>query len=447
MSLSWSVEQLAVIVLMAATASVVISIVILAARPALYAYAVLAGLMGGTILRLTTGGHAIGEAADGWLGWLGQPILGAVFALALAVLLDLLTQPQVPLLGAIRIRARRALLPWGWGSSEEIAAKAGVAAWAPGMLGLSVEYRPLTRAQVMMRARSLASVLSWSTICVFVSFPAFWEPLWESITTTSFIVSLCASAFVTFLVAPSEMATSAGDTKPLAGLMPKLAVFLTALTFFVSFEVMQKVLEVQLEEFNLYHWILMLEFCALPLLVTSFFFGATLHRAELGDKRWDKALQASTFAGAIVLAPFPVAYLFASTVDPGTLLTAFGENFYRAALFYALLGFVMLVAGIAIATVVSACTYGVYALALGLALTDASRATVRRRVFVAVMVAGAIMQGVTWLAVWWTGAGRLSDYCLPLAFSFGWAVGLVISRFHDDFPDAVQAGQPATAAA
>jgi len=445
MSLSWSVEQLAVIVLMAATASVVISIVILAARPALYAYAGLAGLIGGTILRLTTGGHAVGEAAGGWLGWLGQPILAALSALALAVVLDLLTQPQVPLLGTIHIRARRALLPWGWGSSKEIAETAGVAAWVPGMLGLSVEYRPLTRPQIMMRARSLASVLSWSTICVFASVPAFWEPLLGSITTASFVVSLCASAFVTFLVTPPET-EAAGDEK-LAGLMPKLAVFLTALIFFVSFEVMQKVLEVQLEEFSLYHWILMLEFCALPLLVTSFFFGATLHRAELGDKRWDKALQASIFAGAIVLAPFPVAYLFASTVDPGTLLTAFGENFYRAAVFYALLGFVMLVAGVAIATVVSACTYGVYALALGLALTDASRATVRRRVFVAVMVAGTIMQGVTWLAVWWMGAGRLYDYCLPLAFSFGWAVGLVISRFHDDFPDAVPAGQPATAPA
>jgi hypothetical protein len=92
---------------------------------------------------------------------------------------------------------------------------------------------------------------------------------------------------------------------------------------------------------------------------------------------------------------------------------------------------------------VSAATYGIYALRFALAISDATRADARWCVVVAVLIDGAVAQGLTQRAVWWFAMNIPVLHYLHLALALGWAGGLYASRFHDELPEPA----PKTAAA
>jgi hypothetical protein len=191
----------------------------------------------------------------------------------------------------------------------------------------------------------------------------------------------------------------------------------------------------QIETLSLYQWILLLELCALPLLVTTFFFGAALHRSELGEHRWSRAIEASIFAGTIVVAPFTIIHQLTEAFpptswEPWRVAFATSENFVRLGALVLLIALMATLIGIAIAVIASAATYGVYALALGLAMTDMTRGVARRNVCLAIVFGAVIAQGITSLVVWWLGIREPTLHYLHVVLATGWAAGLYASRFH-----------------
>jgi len=446
---SWADDQIAILVLLALVASAVAGIVILAARSWLYLYAAIAGLIGGTILRLTPGGDLVAREVDDWTNWFGQPAIGLVFALMLAMVFDLLLHPNVPLLGRIRPLGRRLLRPRMWGTSEEVAERAGVASWLPGMIGIGVEYQELTTAQILMRIRATAAVLCGSCLAVFFTIAEFRTVLLNTLTSFGpMLVSAVAAVFVTALLGPLQNEITRednpvhdGGAKRLSGsLVANAGLFVITGVLFVLLEAVQTAIERQVQTLSIYHWILMLELCGLPLLVTTLFFGATMHRADLGNWRWDRALQASIFGGAIFISPFTILYFLMDNFPPHTWSEwandfATTDHTIRIVIFVAMTVFVAIVLGIVAATVISAGTYGTYALALCLALSGSTRANVRLHVVIAIFIAGAVVQALVSGILWWFGAENPSVDFLPIALAIGWAAGLFASRFHVEYPE------------
>src|SRR4029077_9131825 len=112
------------------------------------------------------------------------------------------------------------------------------------------------------------------------------------------------------------------------------------------------------------------------------------------------------FAGTIVLVPFTLVYMLTQDFSPqirDSLIAGVVGIDIRLAILPLLIIVTDLAIGIGAAVVLSAATYGIYALALALAMTEVSRATARRRAWVAVVIAGAIVQALISLAVWWLG--------------------------------------------
>ena len=74
-------------------------------------------------------------------------------------------------------------------------------------------------------------------------------------------------------------------------------------------------------------------------------------------------------------------------------------------------------------------------------MSDATRDNIRLRSCVAVLIAGAIAQGLLSLAVWLFGVEMPARHYLHVVVAAGWAVGLYASRFQEEMPQA----EPATA--
>jgi hypothetical protein len=451
----WSTERLALLVLMAFVASAVIGIVILSSRPRSFGYAALAGLIGGLVLRLTPGGKLVAARSADWLAWVGQPLLGVVYALALAAVFEVLLSPQVPLLRRARPYGRRALRPWLWGTSAEIAETAGVASWVPEMLGVAVEPRPLSAQQLLQRARIIASVVCGTCVGVFFVVPAFRHALADTLMPGHILVNLIVTAFVTFLLGPlHEEVIALSGSGHHSGAVPHAqhrrlgataGLFAVTGLLLVLLQAVHSAIHKQVDTLTLYDWILLLELCALPLLVTTYYFGAALDRVELGDRRWDRALQASIFAGTLVMMPFTVAYILVDLFPPqfrDSLLAAFAsfENIYRLAVLAAVMVLAAILVGTVAAVIASAATYGVYALALGLAMLESTPATVRKRACVAVVIAGIVAQGLTSVVVWWSGVGDPVLHWVHLALAAGWACGLYASQFQQEMAQPEPAG-------
>ncbi len=451
----WSTERLALLVLMAFVASAVIGIVILTSRPRSFGYAALAGLIGGLVLRLTPGGKLVAARSADWLAWVGQPLLGVVYALALAAVFEVLLSPQVPLLRRARPYGRRALRPWLWGTSAEIAETAGVASWVPEMLGVAVEPRPLSAQQLLQRARIIASVVCGTCVGVFFVVPAFWHALVDTLMPGHILVNLIVTAFVTFLLGPLHeevvALSGSGHHAPAVPHAQHRRLGATAGLFAVTglllvlLQSVHSAIHKQVDTLTLYEWILLLELCALPLLVTTYYFGAALDRVELGDRRWDRALQASIFAGTLVVMPFTVTYILIDLFPPqfrGSLLEALAnfENIYRLGVLIVVMVLAAILVGVVAAVIVSAATYGVYALALGLAMLESTPATMRKRVCVAVLIAGAVAQGLTSAVAWWFEVNDPFLHLVHLALATGWACGLYASQFQHEVAQPEPAG-------
>ena len=108
-------EQVAVVLLMASVTSAVITLVILAGSWQRHVYSAVAGLAAGIVLRLTPAGQTIAAKADGVYQWIGQPILGVLFALGLSALADAILSSKLPVFGRLRAHGRRALRASRWG--------------------------------------------------------------------------------------------------------------------------------------------------------------------------------------------------------------------------------------------------------------------------------------------------------------------------------------------
>jgi hypothetical protein len=209
----------------------------------------------------------------------------------------------------------------------------------------------------------------------------------------------------------------------------------------VIFQALQNAVQSRVGAMTFTEWLIVLELCVLPVLVTTYYFGAALFREELGDTRWMRALEATLIAGTIVLVPFTLSevlpYLLPRELVASILnaVLAPGTGSTGLAMTGLLLAYVALLLAMAAAVVASAATYGVYSLALAVAMTEATAATARRRVFVGLVLAGVVAQVLT---IAWAWLAEISVSGLSVAhvlLAVGWGLGLVLSGFHEEMTE------------
>lgn len=455
MPLNPTSEHVALAVLTASVASTVLTSVILADGWKRHTYGAAAGLLAGIIFRLTPAG----QKAEGLHQYTSQPLLWVLFALGLSVIADLLLSSKLPFFGGLRARGRRALRASRWGTAEEIADGLQYAS-NPGilrLLGIGVEPTPMSPERLLARLRITANVVCGSCIGLFFVLPTFRHALGETLTLSHIAINLIATAFGTFFIGPlheqvMHLSTSShtSDAHPPAPdradhrrLGLRIGIFALVALLLLMLQALHGAAHEALLNMNAYQWIILLEACALPLIVTTYYFGAALHRAELGNVRWDRALGASVWFGAIVLLPFTFAAMLPGASALGLREWLFssvpeaGARSLNLIVLGLLLAYVSVLIAVVIAVVASWATYGIYALALGLAMTDAKPANARIRGCVAIVIAGAVVQAITSAAVSWWQVPLDDLHYIHLALAVGWACGLFLSHFEREMePDA-----------
>lgn len=81
-------------------------------------------------------------------------------------------------------------------------------------------------------------------------------------------------------------------------------------------------------------------------------------------------------------------------------------------------------------------TYGAYSLALAVAMTEATAATARRRVFIGRLLAGVVAQVLTIAWAWLADVSASGLFVVHALLAVGWGVGLVPSGFHEEMTEA-----------
>lgn len=223
-----------------------------------------------------------------------------------------------------------------------------------------------------------------------------------------------------------------------------LAQALVTFLVLVIFQALQNAVQSRVGEMTLTEWVIVLELCVLPVLVTSYYFGAALFRDELGERRWERALEATLVAGAIVFLPIALYEVFPHVLPPQLMASILDRVLAPRSgttglvMLGLLLTYASVLLALAAAVAASAATYGVYGLALAVAMTEATAATARRRVFTWLMVAGVVAQGLTIVWAWLAEVSVSGLSVVHLLLAVGWGLGLVLSGFHEQMP--AQAG-------
>jgi hypothetical protein len=435
----------ALLVLPATIASVIVAAGILFDRPRLYLCAVAAAIGCAVILRSSP------EALIAPVGPVQSPpsaggvwLSSLAFALGLAGVVDIMLSAPVPLFRHLRRKGRRALRPWTWGSAQEIAEQAGVPAFVPELLGVAIEAHPITTEQRLTNARTMATVLCGSLLGSFILLPSFGAAFRDAFAVPHLLANLVMTGLITFFLEPLHQEIlrvigAAHDPHPApAGARGRLWTSIVVFLLLSLVEAINNAVETQISDTKAYEWVLLLELCALPLVVTTYYFVAALHRSELGAQRWDRALEASVFAGTIALLPFVLPFVLVRVIPedlreallatittlphPGT----FGMLVVGVASVYA-----TALVGIAIAALASAVTYGVYAVSLGVAMLDATPSTARRRTFFAIIAASVAAQSVASAFIWWFALDIAFGWYFQVLMGLFWATALYLSRFHE----------------
>jgi hypothetical protein len=436
--------------LFASLASVVLTVVILAPRARAYEVSVVCGLVFGSAVWLVAREASITGTAD----WLSLAGVGVLLALGLAAVLDGVLALRIPVISRVRPLARRALRPQAWGSAAEIGEAAGVDAGIVSLLGVAIEARPVTLDQLLVRARIAAHVAAASIIFLLLALEAFRTQVLGALRASNLVLTALATLFVVFFLGPAQdlllQSVSGGGSLERSRTRRGPVVLAQALVTFivlVIFQALQNAVQSRVGAMTFTEWLIVLELCVLPVLVTTYYFGAALFRDELGDTRWMRALEATLIAGTIVLVPFTlsevlpyllprelVASILNAVLAPGTGSTGLAMT----GLF---LAYVALLLAMAAAVLASAATYGVYSLALAVAMTEATAATARRRVFVGLVLAGVVAQVLT---IAWAWLAEVSVSGLSVAhvlLAVGWGLGLVLSGFHEEMTEDAGRGE------
>jgi hypothetical protein len=345
--------------------------------------------------------------------------VGALLALGLAAVLDGLLALRIPVISRVRPLARRALRPQAWGSAAEIGEAAGVDAGIVSLLGVAIEARPVTLDQLLVRARIAAHVAAASIIFLLLALEAFRTQVLSALRASDLVLNALATLFVVFFLGPAQdlllQSVSGGSAVERSRTRRGPVVLAQALVTFIVLVVF--------------------------LLVTTYYFGAALFREELGDTRWMRALEATLIAGAIVLVPFTLPEVFPYLLPRElvasmlTGLLAPGPGTAGLAMTGLLLAYVALLLAMAAAVVASAATYGVYSLALAVAMTEATAATARRRVFIGLVLAGVVAQALTIAWAWLAEVSVSGLSVVHVLLAVGWGVGLVLSGFHEEMSE------------
>jgi hypothetical protein len=433
----WPPHVLAIVSLLTASlVSTVLALVILFERPQRYGYSALAGLIVGGVTALTAAGQAMQISSSGGLGMLKVQLTLVAFGVGLAALVDAALASRLPLLGRLRARCRRALRPWLWESSEEIAERAGVASFIPAALGVAIAPRPPTLDQQLARARIMMSVLAGSLLAAFSTLPSFSPAFLTAFAPGSLAVNAVLTALVLFFLDPLlesvHKLARGGSHLPAVNPLPRRWSWWRAATVFILLtlvESLHNAVQAQIASITVDQWVILIEVCALPMVVTTYYFGTALHRTELGARRWDRALEASVVAGTLVLLPFAFGPIVTFLVPQTSVAAIVQSEAWRlgAVAAAALMVYLAVLGSIALALVLSVVSYGVYAVALGLAMIDASPATAPRRAALAIALAGLLTQ-IVLAGAWWLGLLPSTGY-LPILLTLGWSLGLLVSRF------------------
>jgi len=427
--------------LLATLASVVITLAIVVPRGRAYGLAAACGAVFGGGLWLAAREAPAPEITGGW----GLVVVGVGLAIGLAAVLDGLLALRIPVVSRVRPLARRALRPQSWGSASEIGEAAGIDPGIVSLLGVAVEARPVTFDQLLARARIAAHVAASSIIFLLLALERFRAEVLGALGARSLVLNGVATLFVVFLLGPAQelvlQSMNGGDGVDGRRTRRGPVVLAQAIVTFivlVVFQALQNAVQSQTGGMQFTEWILAVELCVLPVLVTTYYFGAALFREELGDRRWMRALEATVIAGAIVLVPFALPAVLARVL-PGELvgtilngLLAPGTGTIGLAATGLLLTYAGVLLAMAAAVVVSVATYGVYGLALAVAMTEATAATARQRVFLALVLAGVVAQLFTTGWAWMVGAAVPGVHVVQLLLAIGWGVGLVLSGFHEE---------------
>ncbi|MCC6164074.1 MAG: hypothetical protein IT182_12065 [Acidobacteria bacterium] len=429
--------------LLASLTSVVLTVVLLAPRRRAYGIAVACGLVFGAGVWLIAREASTAGAADWW--W-PAGVCG-LLALGLAVLLDWLLGLRLPVISRVRPLARRALRPQSWGTPAEISEASGVDAGIIAVLGVGIEARPITFDQLLLRARIAAYVAASSVIFLLLAFKAFRTQVLGALNAGSLLLNALATLFVVFFLGPAQdllvqSVNGGGAVEPsrARGGPVVLAQALVTFLVLVIVQALQSAVQSRVGEMTLTEWVIVLELCVLPVLVTTYYFGAALFRDELGERRWERALEATLVAGAIVFLPITLYEVFPHLLPPQLVASILDRVLAPRSgttglvLLGLLLTYASLLLALAAAVAASAATYGVYGLALAIAMTEATAATARRRVFTWLVVAGVVAQGLTIVWAWLAEVSVSGLSVVHLLLAVGWGVGLVLSGFHQQMP-------------
>jgi hypothetical protein len=430
--------------LLASLASVVVTIVILAPRARAYGMAAVCGLVFGAGLWVAAR-EAPGPEGTGDADRLLLIGVGVLLALGVAAAFDGLLALPIPLVSRMRPVVRRALRPQRWGSAAEIGAASGLDPGIVSLLGVAVEARPITLEQLAVRARIAAHVAAASIIFLLLALDTFRAQVSAALGAKSLLLNALATVFVIFFLGPAQELLLQSMTSGEAVERPRtrkgpvvLAQTLVTFIVLVIFQSLQNAVQSGTGKMAFTEWILVAELCVLPVLVTTYYFGAALFREELGEIRWTRALEATLVAGAIVFVPFTLSEVLPRLLPQGLVGTivngvlAPGSGTTGLVLTGMLLAYVAVLLAMAAALVASAATYGVYGLALALAMTDATAVTARRRVFVALVLAGVVAQVLTTAGAWLAGVSVPGLSVVHVLLATGWGLGLVLSGFHDE---------------
>lgn len=382
------------------------------------------------------------------------PIVTLLLALALAGLIDLALRSNLPLVRGLRTRVRTNLTPSLWFSAEEIAHRAGVSRWLVQTLSAGIKSPVVGALHVMARLKVAVTALSGSSIALFFALPEFKSGVIHNFTVSNLVINSIATIFMTFFLGPlhervvrlsrehdpPSVRPSPAPAEDSARTWPRLLKLGLIFLLLYALQVLHSATHDTLVHISAFQAIMLLEFCVLPVVVTSYYLVAALHRQDLGGRQWDRAFGACIWAGTIVLLPF--ALVAVATIDPPFLLfkqvlakpTVGGVAMLVGA------SLLLLVLGSMLSVVVAVATYGVFSLALALALSVATRANGRLRAALAIIAAGAFVQIVVAAAAAlkliprFEGIDRAVYYYVPLTLALGWAAGVFVSRFEERLP-------------
>jgi hypothetical protein len=449
-------DRFALIALLGSATSCVIFCVILWGGWRRYLAVGLVGIAAGFLIAGVPKAHKhFGILMSDGLGvTLPAPVVTPFLALALAGFITLLlrTGPLHRLGKQVRIN----LTPTLWFSPEEIAHRARMSRRIVEALSAGIKAPMAEALHIMARLKVAVTALSGSCIALFFALPAFQKDIVENITWGKIAINLVATVFMTFFLGPlHEKVVEMGHGRPAshapqarsgdsARTWPRLLKLVLIFLALFILQVLHSATHHTLAYITAFQIIVLLEFCVLPVVVTSYYLVAAVHRHDLGGRQWDRALGACIWAGTIVLIPF--AFVAVTTIEPPFAL--FKQVLAKPSLGGAAMltgtALILSALGVALSVIVAGATYGLFSLALAFAMADATRANARDRAALAIIAAGIAVQivvavlAVLKLIPTFEGIERSIYYYAPFALSLGWAAGIYVSRFEERLPVPVE---------